>query len=156
MEMSPDNSDLMGYWKFYPNMKVMKEKTFFQTNAVFFMLFIYVAIICLAAVGIIAYTRSVTIGMNNKQLFDDLKKLGGNHITSQLMKIYALPVIIGSILIYIFTLMTYKGNDGVVSSTEIWALGVDFLLVLGVGVYMYVVYRASLRKIEGIIGNKTS
>ncbi len=162
MEMSPDNSDLMGYWKFYPNMKVMKEKTFFQTNAVFFMLFIYVAIICLAAVGIIAYTRSVTIGMNNKQLFDDLKKLGGNHkylkkcITSQLMKIYALPVIIGSILIYIFTLMTYKGNDGVVSSTEIWALGVDFLLLLGVGVYMYVVYRASLRKIEGIIGNKTS
>lgn len=160
MEMSPDNQDLMGYWKFYPNMKVMKEKTFFQTNAVFFMLFIYVAIICLAAVGIIAYTRSVTIGMNNKQLFDDLKKLGGNHkylkkcITSQLMKIYALPVVIGSILIYIFTLMTYKGNDGVVSSTETWALGVDFLLVLGVSVYMYVIYRASLRKIEGIIGNK--
>ena len=65
-----------------------------KNMAVFLMLFIYIAIICFTAVAIIAYTRSVTVGLNNKRLFSDLRHLGANEayitrvIKKQLSKIF--------------------------------------------------------------------
>lgn len=32
----------------------------------------------LAAIGVIAYTRSQTIGISNKQVYDDIRKLGAD------------------------------------------------------------------------------
>lgn len=158
MDLSPDNPDLMDDWKYYPTIKILIEKTLFRNMAVYFLLFIYVAIICLAAVGIIAYTRSVTIGINNKQLFDDLGKLGANHkyvkkcITSQLTKIFVLPVAIGSSLILIFMLIILVGNDGLFSRPDMITLSIDLAITIVVFIYLYIVYRFSLKKISGIVG----
>ena len=41
--------------------------------AVYVLLSIYVSVISLAAAGIMSYVRSVTIAMDNRQLFEDLK-----------------------------------------------------------------------------------
>lgn len=80
--------------------------------AVFLMLFTYIAIICFTATAIITYTRAVTIGIDNKQLFLDIKKLGGNNkyiennIKKQLKKVFIYPTVIGSVFIY----MRYFGG----------------------------------------------
>lgn len=158
MELTEDNPDLMEYWKYYPVMKVLIGKTFFQNLAIFFLVFIYVAIICLAAVGIISYTRSVTIGLSNKHLFDDLKRLGANHkyiigcITRQMNKIFILPTIIASILMYAFTLLMLWGNDGNLAGTDMKAIILDICIGLLIFLYQYSIYRASLKKIKKIIG----
>ena len=71
--------------------------------AVYVLLSIYVSVISLAAAGIMSYVRSVTIAMDNRQLFEDLKKLGADDayeervIRVQLQKIFAWPVAAGCI-----------------------------------------------------------
>lgn len=62
------------------------------------MLFIYIAIVCFGAAGIITYTGSITIAINSKTLFDDLKRLGANKeyinncIKAQLKKMGLTPI----------------------------------------------------------------
>ena len=45
-------------------------------RAIFLLLFVYIAVICLAAESIILYTRSQNAAMKNSQIFKDLEKLG--------------------------------------------------------------------------------
>ena len=44
--------------------------------AVFVLLSIYVSAISLTAAGMMSYVRSITIAMDNRQLFEDLKSWG--------------------------------------------------------------------------------
>lgn len=157
IELSADNPELRDNWKYYPTIKTIMKQTFLRDMAVYFLLFIYVAIICLAAVGIIGYTRSITIGINNKQLFDDLTKLGANKryvrktINSQLIKIFVFPMVIGAIVMLLYTLLIFWGNDRILTSGELKSYGIDVGLVGVVGIYLYIIYRASLRKLLKIV-----
>lgn len=157
IKLSADNPDLMDNWKYYPTMKILVENTFFQNLAVFFLVFIFVAIICLAAVGVISYTRSITIGLSNQRLFEDLKRLGANNqyirkcVISQLNKLFIMPTIIAAILIYAFTLMMFATNDGQITSNETSALMMDGVLLLLVILYQVIIYAVSFRKIKGIL-----
>lgn len=158
LELTLNNGDLMYDWKYYPYITLYIENTFLRSAVVYFLLFSYVALICLVAVGVIAYTRAITIGLNCNKLFMDLRKLGANNayiercVNSQLSKIFILPTIIGSILMYIFKLIMTYGNDRYLSNSEVRELGVDILVILGVSLYMYIVYRMSLKKVKGMIG----
>jgi len=76
VDLSVDNNQLFNDWKYYPQFNVLNSQDLVKNFAVFLMLFIYIAIICFAAVAIISYTRSITIGLDNKTMFMDLKKLG--------------------------------------------------------------------------------
>ena len=40
------------------------------------MMFLFIAIICSLAAMVICYTRCMTIALNNRYVFDDLKRLG--------------------------------------------------------------------------------
>ena len=40
------------------------------------MMFLFIFIVCILTVLIICYTRCQTIALNNRYIFDDLKKLG--------------------------------------------------------------------------------
>lgn len=157
IKLSADNLELMDNWKYYPAMKVLIENTFFQSVAVFFLVFIFVAIICLAAVGVISYTRSITIGLSNQQLFEDLKRLGANNhyirkcVLSQLNKLFILPTVLAAILIYGFTLLMFSTNDGQFTSNEMNALMIDTVLLGLVILYQVVIYGVSFRKIKGIL-----
>lgn len=79
VELSPDNNQLYMNWKYYPSFRVLDRQNLLKNISVFIMLFIYISIVCFTAVGIISYTRSVTIAINNKTLFNDLKRLGANN-----------------------------------------------------------------------------
>lgn len=157
LTLSAENPDLMDNWKYYPMMKILVEKTFFQNLAVYFLVFIFVAIICLAAVGVISYTRSITIGLSNQRLFEDLKRLGANNhyirkcVISQLNKLFVLPTIVAVMLIYCFTLLMFNTNDGQFTNTEMSALMMDSVLLLVVIAYQAIIYTISFRKIKGIL-----
>lgn len=158
ISLSVTNPELMDGWKYYPAMKILVEKTFFQNVAVYFLVFIFVAIICLAAVGVISYTRGITIALSNQRLFDDLKRLGANNhyirkcVLSQLNKLFILPTVVAIVLIYGFTLLMFNTNDGQFTGTEMSALMMDSVLLVLVVLYQVVVYAVSFRKIKGILG----
>ena len=66
--------------------------------AVFVMLSAYIAIIALAAIGVMTYVRSVTIAVDNRQLFRGyMKKAGASRdyetrvVKVQLRKIFLYP-----------------------------------------------------------------
>ncbi|MBO0453356.1 FtsX-like permease family protein [Candidatus Enterococcus murrayae] len=157
IKLSPSNMSLMDDWKYYPAMKVLVENTFFQSVAVYFLVFIFVAIICLAAVGVISYTRSITIGLSNQQLFEDLKRLGANNhyirkcVLSQLNKLFILPTVLAAILIYGFTLLMFGTNDNQFTSNEMNALMMDSVLLMLVVLYQVIIYYVSFRKIKKIL-----
>lgn len=158
LKLEPDNNQLYLNWKYYPNFKILQSQDMIKNMAVFLMLFIYVAIICFAAVGIIAYTRGVTIAMNHKQVFMDLSRLGANNdyikfcIKNQLKKVFSYPLIVGSFVIYLFNFMIMINNDSRIVNSEVHALLINLGLIGICGIYMYLVYLLTYKKFKNIIG----
>ena len=157
LELSSDNNQLFNEWKYYPMFKPLDKQDLLKNMAVFIMLFIYIAIICLASTAIIAYTRAVTIGLDNKQLFSDIKKLGANkkyiekNIKKQLAKVFIYPTVIGSIFTYMIYLTIFYGNSGGnISQGEFLALVVGLLIILLVILFMFIIYKFSLEKVKKI------
>ncbi|MGL4912119.1 MAG: FtsX-like permease family protein [Romboutsia sp.] len=157
VDLSPDNTQLFNEWKYYPMFKPLDSQDTFKNMAVFIMLFTYIAIICLAATAIITYTRAVTIGLDNKQLFLDIKKLGANNeyieknIKKQLAKVFIYPTVIGSIFTYMLYLTIYYGNSGGnISQGEALGLLVGLGIILIVILFMFVIYKISLKKVKNI------
>ncbi|MEG2788563.1 MAG: FtsX-like permease family protein [Romboutsia sp.] len=157
LELSEDNNQLFMEWKYYPMFKPLDQQDLLKNTAVFIMLFTYIAIICLAATAIIAYTRAVTIGLDNKKLFGDIKKLGANdkyiekNIKKQLAKVFIYPTFIGSIFTYMIYLTIFYGNSGGnISKGEFLGLVVGLVITLIVIVFMFVIYKISINKIKKI------
>lgn len=155
--LSEDNPDLMGDWKYAPFFKVLVKADAMQMVAVFVLLSVYIAVISLAAVGVMTYVRSVTIAMDNRQLFCDLERLGADRnyiervIRRQLRRIFTYPTAAGSILVMAFSMLLIYFNDMHLDAAELRLFGMELGLVLGVGVFMYGMYRVSLRRMESIV-----
>lgn len=158
LKLSPDNSQLSSTWRYYPDFRVLQDQDMIKNMAVMLMLFIYIAIVCMAAVGIIAYTRGLSIAMNYRQIFVDLRRLGANRnyilfcIKGQLRKVFFYPFLVGVVLCTFFILMIFMANDGVVSHSEMTAFGIDLLIYAGIFGYIYVVYYAAFSKFKKIVG----
>jgi len=77
-----------------PRFCVLDKADYIKTHAVFLMSFIFIAVICLTAVLVITYIRSLTVALENRQLFKDLKRLGASNtymhhtLKSQILKIF--------------------------------------------------------------------
>lgn len=157
IELSPDNNQLFYDWKYYPQFNVLNSQDLVKNMAVFLMLFIYIAIICFAAVAIIAYTRSITIGLDNKALFMDLKKLGANNkyieatIKKQLAKIFIYPTVVGSLAIYMLFFMITYGNSSSITYGEALALLINLGIIVLVCLLMFGIYKLAFKKIKKII-----
>lgn len=78
IQLQPDHPEIDLNWKYEPYFKILFQKNMLLRYAVQFLLFAFVSIIMLAAIGVIAYTRSQTIGISNKQVYDDIRKLGAD------------------------------------------------------------------------------
>ncbi|MFV0400304.1 MAG: FtsX-like permease family protein [Oscillospiraceae bacterium] len=153
-----DSSAFRTDWKYMPQFRVLDKADFVKTTAVFLMLFVFIAIICFAAVIVIAYTRSITIGITGAQVFDDLRHLGASNgylrraVKGQISKVYFTPVLTGTIIIYAFYMMIMFFNDGgLFTSTEIAGLFSCLLLVAAVSALIYGFYRLTLRKVCGML-----
>ena len=77
-----DSSAFRLNWMYMPQFRVLDKADFVTTTAVFLMLFVFIAIVCFAAVVVIAFTRSMTIALTNRQVYDDLRHLARRGLTS--------------------------------------------------------------------------
>lgn len=121
------------------------------------MLFIYVAVICLAAVAIISYTRSMTVTVKNKQVFEDVRKLGGNNdyikriLSDQVRRVYTLPTIMGCLIMLLWYPLMMWQNDGRITQAEIKIVFVELVLCAIIALYQYIVYKISMKQGEKVV-----
>lgn len=148
-----NSSEFRLYWQYMPQFRVLDKADFVKTMAVFIMLFVFIAIVCFAAVFVIAFTRCMTIALNNRQVYEDLGKLGASRaylyasVKGQVSRVFTVPAITGTGAIYAFYAMIMYANDGRLTSNELAGMGACLLLILAVSLLMYAVYRLTLKRV---------
>lgn len=158
LDLSPDNTLLMGDWKYAPFSKVLMQAQAMELVAVYVLLSIYVSIISLTSAGIMSYVRSVTIAMDNRQLFEDLKKLGADDayeekvMRVQLRKIFVYPIAAGCMIVAVFSLFLTYFNDMSLQAFEVKMLLMECGLMALIAGVLYAVYRAAYGKMKKIVG----
>lgn len=136
-------------WKYSPKIVPMMKEFALISKAIYLLLFIYIAIICLISESIIAYTRSRSIALSSKQTFEDLRKLGADSEyieklnTFQIKKVYFLPTLVGCMGILIFLLFILYFNDGRFTAGEFVIEMQAIICSVILGIYQYVLYRIS-------------
>ena len=157
IELDKDNPDLMGYWKWYPSIKTYDVKNFAQSVAVYFLVFSFISVICLAASAIMLYSRSISVASRNKDVFEDLEKLGANKryvrkcLKQQISKLFTVPAILGVTLSMLLTGIMFVMNDGKISESEVIAYSIDSLIFIAVLIFIFIVYKYSLNKCKKIL-----
>lgn len=147
----PDTSDFRNYWRYMPKSRILDQTDFARTFSVFLMMFLFIAIICSLSAMIISYTRCMTIVLNNRYIFDDLKRLGAppafllKEINGQAGPVFKIPTAVGMIAMYLLYLLLIWGNDGKITGGEIGGMIVCFFILSGVAVIYYLVYRYTVK-----------
>lgn len=155
--LSADNAEMINDWKYKPVFRVLLKAEAMQLVGVFVLLSVYIAIISLAAIGVMSYVRSMTIAMDNRQLFESLKRLGANDayqkrvIKAQLQKIFFYPALGGSLITMLFVLLMTVFNDMRLEAFEIRMILMEGGMMLLLWAYMYGIYRFSFEKMKKII-----
>lgn len=150
-----DSSSFRLYWQYMPQFRVLDQTEFLRTMAVFILLFVFVAIVCFAAVIIIAYTRCMTIALTNRKVYDDLRHLGAprkylyQSVRGQVKRVFFTPTLVGTILIYAFyiLIMLFNGDSVEISLPEAVGLLASLGLIAAVSLLLYGVYRMSLKRV---------
>lgn len=148
----PDSSEFRQYWLYMPKMTILDKTDLLRTYAVFLMMFLFISIICILAALVINYTRCMTISLNNRYVFDDLRKLGAspqflfNEVKNQASKVFVVPSAIGMCTMYLLYILIMLGNDGKISSGEIGGLGACLLVLFLFAIIFYLVYRYTVRQ----------
>ena len=155
---NPDSTDFRIYWSYMPKIRLLDQNDFMQNFAVFLMMFLFIAIICFTAALIICYTRCQTIALNNRYVFDDLRRLGASpkflaqEVKNQCGKVFTVPATVGMTVMFLLYIMIMYANDNTFSGPEIVGLGVCFCVLLMIGIFIYGVYFKTLEKIRKQLG----
>lgn len=141
-------------WWYIPLLVPLISQQTILGSAIRLMLFIYVAAICAAAVGIIGYSRSQSVGESSRQVFEDIKRLGADEayrlwiLKKQIQKVYVLPTVLGIGLTIVYTMVILISNDGVLKSGEVMVAALTVVIGLGIALFQYVMYRKSLKTVK--------
>lgn len=147
----PDESDFRLYWQYMPKIRILDKVDFSKTFSVFLMMFLFIAIICSLAAMVICYTRCMTIALNNRYVFDDLKRLGAppaflrKEIRGQAGPVFKIPAVVGMTLIYLLYILIMVGNDGKLTYSEIASLSGCFFILAALAAIYYLVYRYTVK-----------
>lgn len=161
----PDSTEFCTSWKYMPQFKILDETELVKTMAVFLMLFIFIAIVCFAAVIVISFTRCMTIGMTNARVYDDLRHLGAprsylyRSVKGQVSRVFRVPILVGTILIYAFyTLIMYSNGEPMgITPSEASGMITCLGVIAVVSLLLYLVYRLTLKKVCSVtIDSKTA
>lgn len=139
-------------WMYQPVFVPLQQQVAGMTYIVNYMLFIYIAVICLIAAAMIAYTRSQNVASACSGVFEDIEKLGADHyyltglLKQQIRKVYVLPTLLGCLLIDAYLLFILFTNDGMFAAYEFSILGVAIIFTIAAAICMFGVYLLSLRK----------
>ena len=91
--------------------------------------------------------------LNNRQVYEDLVKLGGSRaylyasVKSQISRVFTVPAITGTGVIYAFYAMIMYANDDRLSLNELAGMGACLLVILAVSLLLYTVYRLTLKRV---------
>ncbi len=149
-----DSSAFRLSWKYRPSFRLLGKNDYLFTMAVFFMMFIFIFIVCLLTALVVSYTRCQTIALNNRYIFDDLKKLGASpdfmtkEVRSQCNNVFKIPAIVGmAAMMVLFSLILY-GNDGKIVFTEVITMGICLGILAVIGGIVYAVYRGTVKEMK--------
>lgn len=154
--LSDESGFQTGSWKYAPFIKVLTKQDAMQLVAVFVLLSIYISILSLTACSVMSYVRSLTVALDNKNMFADLRRLGAAKaytervLRIQLKKIYLFPTAAGCIIGILFAALLTFFNDMRIDVFELNMLGVVGILIAVISAVMYIMYRISLKKAEAI------
>lgn len=155
-----DSAQFKIEWKYAPQFRVMDRNDLVRTYAVFLMLFVFIAIVCFAAVLVISYTRCLTIALNNRQVYDDLRHLGAapnylyHSVRGQISKVFGVPSLIGTLLICAFYVMILFANDNQITPSEISSMMSCLIIIFGISAGIWVFYRFTLHRVCAMLGIK--
>ena len=156
----PDSNEFRLYWKYMPQFRILDKIEFVKTMAVFLILFVFVAIICFAAVMVILFTRSMTIAITNRQVYEDLGKLGASKaylydtVKKQISRIFVAPIATGTALISMFYTMILYFNSNSFSKGELLSSLNCLAIVVSVLALFYGLYRFTLSRVCRKLGLK--
>ncbi len=142
-------------WQYMPRFRVLDRADFVKTMAVFLILFLFIAIVCFAAVIVIAFTRCMTIALTNRRVYEDLRRLGASNaylrrsVRGQVKRVFLTPVLVGTALIYAFytLIMYFNGDPAGITASEAAGLLASLGTIAAVSVMIYGVYRVTLRAV---------
>ena len=155
--VDPGNPLRAADWQFRPLMVPVIDQQLLLELSTRLLMFTYIFIICIAAVGVIGYTRSQSVGLANRQVFEDIERLGADVryrsllMKKQLRRVFVLPTCLGTGLCLLYEALVQWNNDKHLSSGEITSLTVLALIALAVMVYQYLIYRLSVRKTRHLL-----
>lgn len=153
-----DTSDFRNYWLYMPQFRVLDQNDFVTTMAVFLMLFIFIALICFAAVVVIAFTRCMTLALTNARVYDDLRHLGASNaylfqtVRGQVSRVFLVPAVVGTAVISAFYGMILYFNDNRFTPGEFAGMGTCAVVILVLSAVLYGVYRFTRRRVCRILG----
>ena len=154
----PDSTEFRQFWTYMPKIRALDQNDFMKTFAVFLMMFLFIAIICMLSALVIGYTRCLTIAINNRYVFDDLKRLGASpkflnkELRNQAGKVFSVPAIVGMAMMYLLYGMIMYANDSRFSPSDVAGLGVCLAVVALFAAIVYIVYRTTLSKMRSQLG----
>lgn len=150
--VDPENALQATDWHFAPQLVPLLDQQMLMALAARLLTFSYIFIICIAAVGVIGYTRSQNVGLTNRQVFEDIRRLGADRqyrrtlMRRQLRKVFVLPTILGAGVCLLYEALILWNNDGQISAGEIRSLLIIALIAAAAAVYQFTIYRLSVRK----------
>lgn len=148
-----DSTEFRNYWLYMPQFRVLDQNDFVTTMAVFLMLFIFIALVCFAAVIVIAFTRCMTIALTNRRVYDDLRHLGAPNaylfrsVKGQVSRVFLVPAIVGTGVISAFYGMILYFNDNRFTPGELAGMGTCAAVAAALSLVLYGVYRVTRRSV---------
>lgn len=142
-----DSTEFRNYWLYMPQFRVLERNDFFTTMAVFLMLFIFIALICFAAVVVISFTRCMTIAITSAHIYNDLWRLGApksylfRSVKGQVSKVFLVPALVGTTIICAFYIMILYFNDDRFTPGEVAGMGTCAVVIAVLSLALYGVYR---------------
>ena len=152
-EMS-DSFMFRSFWAYMPSFRILSQNDYLRSMAVMFMMFLFIFIVCMITALVVCYTRCQSIVLNNRYIFDDLKKLGASpafldrEVCSQCGNVFKVPSLVGTTAMFLLFSMILYANDGRMVETEWMALGVCLCIIAAIGGVIYAVYRSTVRAIK--------
>lgn len=146
----PDSSDFRIYWAFMPKFRSLSMNDFMNTFAVYLMTFLFIFIVCVTTACVICYTRCQTIALNNRYIFDDLKRLGASpsflnrEVQVQCKRVFHTPAVVGMILMFLLYSMIMYANDGRISIPELAGMGACAVVLVLIMLLIYLIYRKTV------------
>ena len=141
--ISYDMSDsfmFRNFWVYQPDFRILNQNDYARNMGVMFMMFLFIFLVCMITAMVVCYTRCQSIAINNRYIFDDLKKLGAS------------PAFLGTSAMFLLFTMILYANDGRIIGAEWAAMGVCLCITVAIGGVIYAVYRSAVKVIKGQLG----